>query len=97
MVIFASVIEFGVWRSWLAHLHGVQGVGCSSHLTPTKKGSCYKWLPFFYRLSSAIRLYYLDYYSQNGNVVHLFVVIVPITHPFIKGLFQFYPLLFYWQ
>ena len=27
--------KFGVWRSWLAHLHGVQGVGCSSHLTPT--------------------------------------------------------------
>jgi len=27
---------FGVWRSWLAHLHGVQRVGRSSRLTPTK-------------------------------------------------------------
>jgi hypothetical protein len=25
-----------VWRSWLAHLHGVQGVGSSSLLTPTE-------------------------------------------------------------
>jgi hypothetical protein len=30
---------FGVWRSWLAYLHGVQGVGSSSLLTPTKKNS----------------------------------------------------------
>lgn len=31
---------FGVWRSWLAHLHGVQGVESSSLFTPTikKKG-----------------------------------------------------------
>ena len=28
---------FGVWRSWLAYLHGVQGVGSSSLLTPTIK------------------------------------------------------------
>jgi hypothetical protein len=28
--------KIGVWRSWLAHLHGVQGVGSSSLLTPTK-------------------------------------------------------------
>lgn len=28
---------FGVWRSWLAYLHGVQGVGSSSLLTPTNK------------------------------------------------------------
>jgi len=27
--------HFGVWRSWLAHLHGVQGVVCSSQITPT--------------------------------------------------------------
>ena len=26
---------FGVWRSWLAHLHGVQGVESSSLFTPT--------------------------------------------------------------
>jgi len=25
-----------VWRSWLAHLHGVQGVVRSSRITPTK-------------------------------------------------------------
>ncbi len=29
--------KIGVWRSWLAHLHGVQGVGSSSLLTPTYK------------------------------------------------------------
>ncbi len=29
--------KIGVWRSWLAHLHGVQGVGSSSLLTPTKR------------------------------------------------------------
>lgn len=28
---------FGVWRSWLAHLHGVQGVESSSLFTPTIK------------------------------------------------------------
>lgn len=27
--------KFGVWRSWLAHLHGVQGVESSSLFTPT--------------------------------------------------------------
>ena len=27
--------QFRVWRSWLAHLHGVQGVVCSSQITPT--------------------------------------------------------------
>lgn len=27
--------QIGVWRSWLAYLHGVQGVGSSSLLTPT--------------------------------------------------------------
>lgn len=27
----------GVWRSWLAYLHGVQGVVSSSLTTPTKK------------------------------------------------------------
>ena len=27
---------FGAWRSWLAHLHGVQGVGSSSLLAPTE-------------------------------------------------------------
>jgi hypothetical protein len=30
--------QCGVWRSWLAHLHGVQGVVCSSQITPTKTG-----------------------------------------------------------
>ena len=28
---------FGVWRSWLAHLHGVQGAASSSLATPTIK------------------------------------------------------------
>ena len=31
------VFIFGVWRSWLAHLHGVQGVESSSLFTPTKR------------------------------------------------------------
>ena len=30
-----SIRLFGVWRSWLAHLHGVQGVESSSLFTPT--------------------------------------------------------------
>ena len=29
----------GVWRSWLAYLHGVQVVVSSSLTTPTKKGA----------------------------------------------------------
>ncbi len=33
--IFAANFLIGVWRSWLAYLHGVQGVGSSSLLTPT--------------------------------------------------------------
>ncbi len=28
--------SIGVWRSWLAHQHGVLGAGGSSPLTPTK-------------------------------------------------------------
>jgi len=28
--------QIGAWRSWLAYLHGVQGVGSSSLLAPTK-------------------------------------------------------------
>jgi hypothetical protein len=35
LTIFANVLT-GVWRSWLAHLHGVQGVVCSSQITPTE-------------------------------------------------------------
>ncbi len=37
MPAFAKASEggTGVWRSWLAHLHGVQGVVCSSQITPT--------------------------------------------------------------
>lgn len=30
-----SKTKIGVWRSWLAHLHGVQGVESSSLFTPT--------------------------------------------------------------
>jgi putative endonuclease len=42
-------VIFGVWRSWLAHLHGVQGVVCSSQITPTKKkGANYLPLLFSY-------------------------------------------------
>ena len=32
---FAILIEVGVWRSLVAHLHGVQGVAGSSPVTPT--------------------------------------------------------------
>ena len=36
--IFALPIrDIGAWRSWLAYLHGVQGVGSSSLLAPTKE------------------------------------------------------------
>jgi hypothetical protein len=42
LINFAAVVRIhtdniGVWRSWLAYLHGVQGVGSSSLLTPTKQ------------------------------------------------------------
>ncbi len=30
-----KIRTIGVWRSWLAHLHGVQGVVSSSLITPT--------------------------------------------------------------
>ncbi len=42
--------EFGVWRSWLAHLVWDQRVLCSSHSTPTQKKSNHlilRWLLFF--------------------------------------------------
>ena len=39
--------KIGVWRSWLAHLHGVQGVVCSSQITPTKQGADNQ-APFYY-------------------------------------------------
>ncbi len=32
-----TVLNVGVWRSLVAHLHGVQGVGGSNPLTPTKR------------------------------------------------------------
>ena len=34
--IFASAKTIGVWRSWLAYLHGVQVVVRSSRITPTQ-------------------------------------------------------------
>ncbi len=46
---FAAAKRIGVWRSWLAHLHGVQGVGSSSLLTPTKRKGNAKAFPFFIR------------------------------------------------
>ena len=40
---FQTECLFGVWRSWLAHLHGVQGVESSSLFTPTnEKKRCLK-------------------------------------------------------
>ena len=47
---FAACLT-GVWRSWLAYLHGVQVVGSSSLLTPTDlKSGTYNLLCkcFFY-------------------------------------------------
>jgi hypothetical protein len=35
LVLRFNLFIFGAWRSWLAYLHGVQGVGSSSLLTPT--------------------------------------------------------------
>lgn len=40
--------KIGAWRSWLAHLHGVQGVGSSSLLAPTEKKEVLKSNLFFY-------------------------------------------------
>ena len=48
-VIFADqIITLGAWRSWLAYLHGVQGVGSSSLLAPTELREMDP--PFFYGL-----------------------------------------------
>ncbi len=33
--LYLRASKIGVWRSWLAYLHGVQVVGSSSLLTPT--------------------------------------------------------------
>ncbi len=35
--VFIIAKTIGAWRSWLAHLHGVQGVGSSSLLAPTEE------------------------------------------------------------
>jgi len=35
LITFAAPNFFGVWRSWLAYLHGVQVVARSSRATPT--------------------------------------------------------------
>ena len=44
---FAAAKMNGVWRSWLAYLHGVQGVGSSSLLTPTFKERQSERVAFF--------------------------------------------------
>ncbi len=36
MATAARIQSFGVWRSLVAHLHGVQGVVGSNPITPTK-------------------------------------------------------------
>ena len=56
--------DFGVWRSWLAHLVWDQRVLCSSHSTPTRKqlsiDSCF----FLYNFGSASDLF-VDSRPQN--------------------------------
>jgi hypothetical protein len=37
----ATIYSFGVWRSLVAHLHGVQGVVGSNPITPTNTDSRY--------------------------------------------------------
>ena len=49
---------FGVWRSLVAHLHGVQGVEGSNPFTPTKKEStgvsgCQSANPFLLRAGAS--------------------------------------------
>ena len=34
---WAGIFRVGAWRSLVAHLHGVQGVGGSNPLAPTKE------------------------------------------------------------
>ena len=46
----------GMWRSWLAHLHGVQGVGSSSLLIPTKKNRSDSVLFFVYLCTLILQL-----------------------------------------
>ena len=55
-------MSIGVWRSWLAHLHGVQGVESSSLFTPTKKKGNDSIIPFF-----SFRLQDTGYRGQHGR------------------------------
>src|SRR5574344_1436511 len=45
--ICSPIREFGVWRSWLAHLVWDQRVLCSSHSTPTQEEN-QNGVPLFY-------------------------------------------------
>ena len=57
---FAAAKMNGVWRSWLAYLHGVQGVGSSSLLTPTfKKNPMSNHRIFFTIISENIFIFLL--------------------------------------
>ena len=60
---FAASKMNGVWRSWLAYLHGVQGVGSSSLLTPT-----------FLKKSDEKSS---DFFCSNGIFFTLYVVYLP--------------------
>jgi hypothetical protein len=60
--------NIGVWRSWLAHLHGVQGVVCSSHITPTienQRVRMFLTLYFFALLHTICIHLYLIHHSED--------------------------------
>ncbi len=46
LYICSSKNMIGAWRSWLAHLHGVQGVESSSLFAPTMKLSDLQMMKF---------------------------------------------------
>ena len=58
--------QSGVWRSWLAYLHGVQVVVCSSHITPTKFESKLRYcLGFFLIYNKLFGVAQLDSVSRQ--------------------------------
>jgi hypothetical protein len=77
-VIFADQIIWwfgdylGAWRSWLAYLHGVQGVGSSSLLAPTRSEKGFiDWNPFLFwgglhkSIHKSINSFFQSLYNNN--------------------------------
>jgi hypothetical protein len=81
-----SLNNFGAWRSWLAYLHGVQGVGSSSLLAPTieneavtriKPGSC-----FFHLHTVCTQLSFIRLLRLTGKIGHIDHLSPEVIHSF---------------